>query len=157
MSFQKFVNTRYGQALICYTGQGHACLMTTHETGLMQVRTGTPLSVNIHLNRNEVGEFIVKQGRSSVMKENWTQYAFSDAAPTTRQKVLEMAHEAVNGLLKDFPKEMAAEDVENLKRNIGYAQRELDELEEKVLPIRERKAGLEAQLEEAESVLNSLQ
>jgi len=152
MHFISCLQTPFGPVQVAYTGGGHACVMTTPETGPIEVRKGSPVTLNLHLYRDEAGQFVPKAPADMILsKYNWTDFNKRDAAPTYREKVLSTLPPLVTEFLNEHAAKCSSEDVEDLQRKIRYAQKGIAEAEAKLTPLREDLTRLEGLLREAET------
>jgi hypothetical protein len=150
MHFINCLQTPFGPVQVAYTGGGHACVMTTSDTGPIEVRAGSPLTLNLHIYRDEAGQFVPKDPAEMILsKYNWTDFNKRDAAPTYREKVLNTLPPIVTEFLSAHPAECASEDVEDLQRQIRYTQKDIAEAEAKLSPLKENLSRLEGLLREA--------
>ena len=145
MFITRLLETNFGKMWATYTGGGHICLRTDSETGPIEVRKGSPLTLNVHLYRNEEGVFVPRESEMILSKYDWTRVGDRDAAPSFRKKVLEMIPSLVCGLFS--AEEMAAEDRAEIVRKVSRLDSELAKLEEQAAPLREQRKALMALLD----------
>jgi len=154
MFFSTIQQTPFGPVIIAYTGGGHVCVHADWETfqmGNFEVRKGTRLSLNLHLYRDETGDFVPKDPADMILsKIDYKRFYDRDAAPTHRQKVLAVLPPFVTAFLNAHPDELATEDMEDIRRNRRRIQKDIDDLNEKLASLLEKRARLEALLEEVE-------
>jgi len=154
MYFSTIQQTPFGPVSIAYTGGGHASVHTgwdTYQMGHFEVQKGIRLSLSLHLYRDETGNFVPKDPVEMILsKMEYKRFNDRVAAPTHRQKVLTVLPPLVTAFLNAHPEELAAEDVEDIRRDRSRIQKDIDDLNEKLAPLLKERARLSALLEEVE-------
>lgn len=154
MFFSTIQQTPFGPVSIAYTGGGHASVHTgwdTYQMGYFEVRKGTRLSLSLHLYRDEIGNFVPKVPSDMILyKMYYKRFNDRDAATTHRQKVLAVLPPLVTAFLNAHSDELATEDMEDIRRDCSRIQKDIDDLNEKLAPLLEERARLDALLEEVE-------
>ena len=147
MHFNSDLRTPFGTVRVAYTGDGHVAVLTIHdECEPFKVQHKSPLSLNLHLYRNESGQFVPQDSSDMILsKIDYARFNDRDASPTARQKVLEVIPPLVTKFLDEHTAEVAAEDVEEILRQMKRVSREIEEMEGKLAPLKEQHLELVAQ------------
>jgi len=150
MHFVSRLQTPFGPVRVAYTGGGHVAVLADHETGPFLVQHRSPLALNLHLYRDGNGNFVPKDPAELILsKLEYERFNDRDASPTARKRVLETLPPLVTEFLNAHPAECAAEDVDEIERQIERTDREIEKLEEQIEPLVEKRLALSKALQEA--------